>query len=74
MGKYIYFTDQQKRQANEVDLVEFLKRQSEKLIPSGREKRLSSDQSITVRGNEWYDHAEQSGGLAIDFEIGRAHV
>src|SRR5699024_9233637 len=23
--------------------------------------------SITVRGNEWYDHALEQGGLAIDF-------
>ena len=32
-----------------------------------RDKRLSSDHSITVRGNIWYDHAIEKGGLAIDF-------
>lgn len=67
MGTYIHFTEEQKLRANEVDLVEFLQRQGEKLLPSGREKRLASDRSITVRGNGWYDHALEQGGLAIDF-------
>lgn len=31
---YIHFTDEQKLRANSVDLVEFLRRQGEKLIPS----------------------------------------
>lgn len=67
MGKYIYFTEDQKQRANSVDLVEFLKMQGETLIASGREKRLQSNHSITVRGNEWFDHATKEGGLAIDF-------
>ncbi len=67
MGMYIHFTEEQKQRANSVDLVEFLQKQGEKLLPSGREKRLASDHSITVRGNEWYDHALEQGGLAIDF-------
>ncbi|MEL7621954.1 MAG: DUF3991 and toprim domain-containing protein [Clostridiales bacterium] len=67
MGVYVYFTDEQKYRANNVDLVDFLQRRGEKLIPSGRDKRLASDRSITVRGNEWYDHSAESGGYAIDF-------
>ena len=67
MAKYIHFTDEQKLRANSVDLVEFLKMQGEKLLPSGREKRLESDHSITIRGNEWFDHATKQGGYAIDF-------
>lgn len=67
MVTYIHFTEEQKQRANAVDLVEFLQRQGEKLLPSGREKRLANDHSITVRGNEWYDHALEQGGLAIDF-------
>ena len=67
MSGYVYFTDDQKQRANAVDLEDFLVRQGEKLLRSGREKRLSSDHSITVRGNEWYDHASEKGGLAIDF-------
>ena len=56
---YVYFTDDQKQRANAVDLEDFLTRQGEKL--------LRSDHSITVRGNEWYDHAAEKGGCAIDF-------
>ena len=67
MGVYVHFTDDQKYRANNVDLVDFLQRQGEKLIPSGRDKRLEADHSITVRGNEWYDHSVESGGYAIDF-------
>ena len=67
MGKYIHFTDEQKQRANNVDLTVFLKMQGETLLPSGREKRLQSNHSITVRGNEWFDHATNEGGLAIDF-------
>ena len=67
MAKYIHFTEEEKEQANQVDLEHFLLQQGEKLIPSGREKRLASNHSITVRGNEWYDHATEEGGYAIDF-------
>jgi len=67
MGTYIHFTEEQKQRANSVDLIEFLRRQGETLLPSGREKRLKSNHSITVRGNEWFDHATSEGGLAIDF-------
>jgi len=67
MSPYIHFTDEQIYRANSVDLEQFLLRQGEKLIPSGRDKRLGSDHSITVRGNAWYDHSAEEGGLAIDF-------
>lgn len=50
---YIHFTEEQKRLAASVDLVEFLRQRGEKLLPSGHEKRLDSDHSITVRGNAW---------------------
>lgn len=64
---YIHFTEEQKRLAASVDLVEFLRQRGEKLLPSGHEKRLDSDHSITVRGNEWYDHAAEKGGGPISF-------
>ena len=67
MAKYIHFTEEQKQQAASVDLERFLQTRGEKLISSGREKRLASDHSITVRGNEWYDHAEERGGHAVSF-------
>ena len=67
MAKVIYFTDEQKRRANEVDLEQLLRSRGEKLLPSGRDKRLGSDKSITVRGSGWYDHAAERGGYPIDF-------
>ena len=67
MGTYIHFTEEQKQRANAVDLVDFLEGQGEKLLRSGRERRLASDRSITVRGNRWFDHETREGGLAIDF-------
>ena len=46
MPGYVYFTEEQKQRANAVDLEDFLTRQGEKLLRSGREKRLDSDHSI----------------------------
>lgn len=67
MGVYVHFTDEQKQRANNVDLVAFLEMKGENLMRAGREKRLASDRSITIRGNEWYDHSAERGGYAIDF-------
>ena len=67
MGKFIYFTSAEKRQANEVDLPSFLRDRGEKLIMAGREYRLASDHSITVRGAKWFDHATRRGGGAVSF-------
>ena len=64
---YIHFTEEQKLRAGSVDLVEFLRRQGEKLIRSGPEYRMASDHSVTVRGNEWYDHEARRGGGPISF-------
>ena len=67
MPPYIPFTEEQKRQANLVDLSEFLRRRGEPLITSGRELRMGSNHSVTVRGNEWYDHAAERGGGPVSF-------
>ena len=67
MGQYIHFTEEQKLRAGSVDLEEFLRLRGEKLLASGREKRLFSDHSITVRGSEWYDHAAGKGGGPVSF-------
>ena len=57
MASFIKFTDEQKQAANAVDLECFLVCRGEQLLDSGREKRLTSNHSITIRGNTWYDHA-----------------
>lgn len=67
MTKYVHYTAEEKRRANNVDLEQLLLQHGETLIPAGREKRLGSNHSITIRKNCWYDHAEETGGLAIDF-------
>ena len=67
MAQYIEFTPEQKERAATIDLEEFLLRQGERLIKSGREKRLASDHSVTIRGCEWFDHASIEGGCAVSF-------
>ena len=67
MSGYIHFTNEEKEQAASVDLEQFLLCRGERLLPSGREKRLEGDHSITIHGSEWYDHAEDRGGHAISF-------
>ena len=62
ISKFIEFTSEQKERAATVVLEEFLLRQGEKLIKSGREKRIASDHSVTVRGCEWFDHAPNEVG------------
>ena len=64
---YIHFTEAQKLQANAVDLVEFLRFKGEPLIREGSEYRLGSNHSVTVRDNEWYDHAAEKGGGPVTF-------
>ena len=64
---YIHFTDEQKRQANSVDLAEFLRFKGEPLTRSGRELRMERNHSVTVRGSEWYDHAAEKGGGPVSF-------
>jgi hypothetical protein len=64
---YIHFTDEQKQRANSVDLVDFLQRQGEQLLRSGREWRWKRFDSVTVRGSQWFRHSRKEGGHAIDF-------
>jgi len=67
MPKYIPFTDEQKQRANSVDLADFLRSQGEKVTRSGHDFRWTRHDSVTVRGNRWFQHSESKGGLAIDF-------
>lgn len=67
MAKYIPFTEEEKSRANSVDLVDFLQRQGEQLTRAGRDWRWKRHDSVVVRGNQWYRHSREQGGLAIDF-------
>jgi hypothetical protein len=64
---YTHFTEEQKLRAASVDLEEFLRYHGEEFTRSGPELRLKSDHSITIRDNEWYDHAIKRGGGPISF-------
>ncbi len=70
---YIYFTEEQKHRANAASLVDNLRSRGEKLIRSGSEYRLvyfdssGEHDSITIKGNEWYDHSAEEGGMAPKF-------
>ena len=66
--KYIHFTDAQKEQARQTDLVSLLRSQGEVLKHSGSEYEWrDGSQKVTIRGNLWYHQYEQVGGDAIDF-------
>ncbi len=69
MGGFFYgrYSKEQVEQANQVDLEQLLCRNGEELLRSGRDKRLASDHSITIRGNRWYDHAAGEGGFSLSF-------
>lgn len=61
------YTQEQIDRANEVDLEEFLRNHGEELIKSGSESRWKAHDSLTVKGNKWFRHSENKGGLPIDF-------
>ncbi|MCM1062490.1 MAG: DUF3991 domain-containing protein [Eubacterium sp.] len=69
--KYIPFSEQDRLMASKVDLVSFLQLRGEKLERVGKEYKLiytdatGKHDSITVRGNHWYDHKNQVGGGPI---------
>lgn len=67
MGKYIRFTEEQLRIANQIDLAAFLNRQGESLEKAGKEYRWLRHSSVTVKGNRWYQHKYQEGGYPIRF-------
>ncbi len=67
MSKFIPFTEEQKQRANHVDLADFLMKQGIELERSGQDMRLKCNRSVTIRGNQWYDHSQERGGYAVDF-------
>lgn len=68
MSTYIHFTDEQKEQARQTDLVSLLESQGETLKRSGKEfEWKDGSQKVTIRGNLWFHQYDREGGDAIDF-------
>lgn len=68
ISTYIHFTKEQREQARQTDLANFLINQGEKVKKSGSEyKWLDGSQKVTIRGHLWYHQYEQKGGDAVDF-------
>lgn len=68
MTDYIPFTEEQREQARQTDLVAFLRQCGEIVKPSSSEYQWNNEgQKITIRGNVWYNQYTQEGGDAIAF-------
>lgn len=71
--QFIPFTEEEKQQANQTDLVSFLQMRGEILKPVGKEYKLiyhdesGKHDSITISGSKWFDHKNQIGGGAVKF-------
>ena len=59
MSTYIHFTEEQKQRAASVDLEEFLRCRGEKLLASGREKRLARDHEHLILVCGHYEGVDQ---------------
>ncbi len=68
MSRYIRFTNEQKEQAHNADIAEFLASQGETLkrVGSQYEWRDGADK-VLIRGNLWFSYYEQQGGDAVGF-------
>ena len=63
ISTYIHFTKEQREQARQTDLANFLINQGEKVKKSGSEYEwLDGSQKVTIRGYLWYHQYEQKGG------------
>lgn len=68
MSTYIHFTEEQKAQARQTDIVFLLKSQGETVKRSGSEYEWKDgSQKVTLRGNLWFHQYDRVGGDAIDF-------
>ena len=68
-----YSQDQIDR-ANQVNLVEFLKRMGEEVFRSGSEYRWKKHDSVTLRDNTYFRHSTANGGYPVDFVVKFYHV
>ena len=68
MSTYIHFTDEQKAQARQTDIVSLLESQGETIKRSGSEYEWKDGAAkVTIRGNLWFHQYDRVGGDAIDF-------
>lgn len=68
MSTYIHFTDEQKAQARQTDIVSLLESQGKTVKRSGSEYEWKDgSQKVTIRGNLWFHQYDRVGGDAIDF-------
>ena len=68
MSTYIHFTEEQKVQTRQTDIVSLLISQGQTVKRSGSEYEWKDgSQKVTIRGNLWYHQYDRVGGDAIDF-------
>ncbi len=63
----MYYTQEQIDRANQINLVDWLRGQGESLEKSGKDFRWKRHDSVTIRGNRWFRHSQQTGGYPVDF-------
>lgn len=65
---FIEFTEEQKRRANEADLVSLLERNGQQAKRVGSQFEWSHNgQTVSINNNLWYDQYEQVGGNTVSF-------
>ena len=62
-----YYSKEQIKQANLINLENFLRMQGETLVKSGKDKRWARVKTVTIRENMWHDWKTSEGGYPIEF-------
>ena len=61
------YSKEQIEQANNVDLVEYLKSHEYELKREGSQFKLAEHDSLYVRDNQWYWFSQGKGGKTLNF-------
>ncbi|MBQ3221949.1 MAG: DUF3991 and TOPRIM domain-containing protein [Clostridia bacterium] len=65
---FVKYTEQQIKEASEVDIVDLLRRRGEKVETAGSEHEWKhGGDTIRIRGGKWFNFYENEGGNAISF-------
>lgn len=67
MGRYVRYTDEQKRAADSVRISEILDAEGEKYNKWGKQFQWQRHDSVIFVGSKWFQHSEGRGGGAIEF-------